>query len=78
VWDIKYSKFLSNIPKCISWERFGEDIWNIFFSPNVLQLDILLFDLFQQKIELDRNMLGLGMHHWIFGDIDSTSVVTEY
>jgi hypothetical protein len=23
-------------------------------------------------------MLGLGMHHWIFGDIDSTSVVTEY
>jgi hypothetical protein len=73
LWGRKCSKFLSKILKFLSWERFGEDICNLFFCPNVLQLDILFNNLFPLKVKLNWNMFGLGMHHWTLGDTYNTS-----
>jgi hypothetical protein len=65
MWGRNYSQFLSKILKGLPWERLGEDIFYMFLCPNVLQPDTLLCDMFPKKVVLDRNMLGLGMHHWI-------------
>ena len=66
----------SEVLKSISWERLSKNVCNLFFCPDILQLDILFCDMFPKTVKLDWNVLGLGMHNWILGDTDGTHIVT--
>ena len=48
----------------------------MLFCPNIFQLDILLCNVFPNKVKFDWNVLGLGVRNWILGDTDGTHIVT--
>ena len=64
--------------KMIHEVKFSEDIRNFFFCTNILKFDILFNDLFSNKMIFDQNVFCFLMHDRILGDVDGTSVVTEY
>jgi hypothetical protein len=46
LWGKSYAKFLTKILKNFPWKRFCKDICNIFFGPNILNSNVILFNLF--------------------------------
>jgi len=69
MWGGNYSQLLLKILKGLPWEWIIEYILYMFFYPNVIHPDTLLCDMFPKKVVLDRNIISIGMHHCILGDV---------
>jgi len=66
-------EILIGIPR----KRLGEDVCNLLLGRNIVQLDIFFGDLFSYKMILYGDMICLGVHDWILGDIDYTCAITQ-
>ena len=52
-WSINYSESLVNILKGFSWKWFCEDVLHLLFFSHIFNSDVLLYNLFPQKVILD-------------------------
>lgn len=68
-------KFLAAAFKLSSSERFCEDVSGLFLRGNELNFDDVFFNFLSSKVEVDFEMLGPLMKHWIVTELDAALIV---